>query len=96
MMIVLQNRLKSAEEGETKHIEDEEEELQELHFKMSLRRKLEQFNYETPVEDHKEDEIPKFPKRTLLMRRNATFEANPGLVKDCLKEYIRRNIIDDF
>jgi len=65
----------------------EEERIQELCFRETLRRKLEEFNYEIPVEDHKDDEIPTFPKRRLSMRRNATFEDTRGIVKDCLIQY---------
>ena len=71
--------------GGMKEIEDEE--VQEICFRENLRKKLEQFNYELPVADHKEDKIPTFPKRTLKMRRNATFEETPGLVRDCLIQY---------
>ena len=87
----LRNLKKNKNENNKIKETEEEKNLEENCFREALRKKLEKFNYELPVEDHKDDEIPTFPKRTLDMRRNATFEETPGLVKDCLLQYQRNS-----
>ena len=96
LWLMLRDKLRNLEEvEETKTEEKIEEKLQKLRFSRSIRGKLEQFNYEVPVEDYQDGEIPVFSVRNIEIRRNETIEACPGLVKDCLKGYIRRKVLAD-